>query len=197
MIKIYLLYNILFLNILLSNEPKPPAINSEWKIIKEGPILISWINNKSIDWCKAVASIPNNIEIVQQILEDKKNYPNVFERIEKTSISDSGNVHIVLDMPWPFAGRDYVVKYNQYNEGNDVVYQFFSVIDSSIPIQENYIRLVNATGEWRITSLDKTNTLVTYIWNGELLGDFPDFALTQAWIQQGEEVMTWLKNAVE
>jgi hypothetical protein len=35
------------------------------------------------------------------------------------------------------------------------------------------------------------------MWNGELLGDFPDWALTRAWIEQGNEVMTWIEEALE
>jgi hypothetical protein len=45
--------------------------------------------------------------------------------------------------------------------------------------------------------LDDKNTEVTYTWNGELLGDFPNWALTRAWETQGEEVLTWLKDALK
>ena len=40
-------------------------------------------------------------------------------------------------------------------------------------------------------------TEITYTWNGELLGDFPDWALTRAWEQQGSEVIAWLKEAID
>ena len=39
-------------------------------------------------------------------------------------------------------------------------------------------------------------TELIYTWNGELLGDFPNFALTRAWQEQGNEVMGWLKEAL-
>ena len=32
--------------------------------------------------------------------------------------------------------------------------------------------------------------------NGELLGNFPDFALHRAWITQGTEVLNWLDQAL-
>jgi hypothetical protein len=45
--------------------------------------------------------------------------------------------------------------------------------------------------------LNNKQTEVTYIWNGELLGDFPDWALKEAWTKQGNEVLTWLQESLE
>ncbi len=41
------------------------------------------------------------------------------------------------------------------------------------------------------------NTLVSYTWNGELLGDFPKFALERAWETQGNEIIHWIADALE
>jgi hypothetical protein len=43
-----------------------------------------------------------------------------------------------------------------------------------------------------LTALEPNKTKVIYAWNGELLGNFPDFALTRAWVTQGTEVLNWL-----
>ena len=40
--------------------------------------------------------------------------------------------------------------------------------------------------------LTNGNTLIEYIWIGEVLGDFPSWALKIAWKEQGYEVFTWL-----
>ena len=100
-------------------------------------------------------------------------------------------------MPFPFYGRDYIVRYTQLHEENDIVYRFTSVEDSEIPIHEDYVRLIHAAGEWRLHPLDQSSTEVTYTWNGELLGTFPNWGLTRAWETQGDEVLTWLKKAVK
>ena len=63
-------------------------------------------------------------------------------------------------------------------------------------MNKKYVRLVNSIGEWRITHLESNKTEITYTWNGELLGDFPDWALSRAWKQQGLEVITWIQEAV-
>ena len=98
---------------------------------------------------------------------------------------------------FPFSKRDYIVKYIQLQDNNDMIYRFAAVPDSGIPIQKDYVRLIHSAGERRLHSLNSKSTEVTYIWNGELLGDFPSWALTRAWQTQGQEVMTWLKDAVE
>ena len=41
------------------------------------------------------------------------------------------------------------------------------------------------------------NTEVTYIWNGELLGDYPNFYLQTAWKTGGIEIMQELRQAIE
>ena len=121
----------------------------------------------------------------------------MFKRIEKTTVLSDESVHIILDMPFPFYGRDYIVRYTQHQEENDIIYRFTSVEDIEIPVHKDYVRLIHAAGEWRLHSLDDKNTEVTYTWNGELLGDFPNWALPQAWETQGVEVLTWLKEAAQ
>ena len=40
--------------------------------------------------------------------------------------------------------------------------------------------------------MENGKTQIQYIWNGELLGDFPSWALKIAWKEQGVEVLAWL-----
>ena len=137
------------------------------------------------------------MKYISAIIEDKSNYPNIFKRVESANRITEDIVHIVLEMPFPYYGRDYIVSYIQFQDEDEKVYQFNSVENSGTPIYEDYVRLIHAGGEWRLHSLDDNNTEVTYIWNGELLGNFPDWALKQAWKIQGDEVLNWLKEAVE
>lgn len=175
----------------------PPNSFENWEILTEGKIWIVWQHAGEFDWCRAKSTLDAPIADVRKIIEDKKNYPNIFKRIESTHIITDEIVYIALDMPFPFSSRDYVVKYIQEEKEDDFIYRFHSVIHPEVPLNVKYVRLIHAAGEWRLSSLDSTKTEITYTWNGELLGDFPDWALTRAWKQQGLEVMTWLKEAVE
>ena len=195
--KLFFVYFLIIFNLLFSSNLIPPSSYSNWEKLQDYPIWIGWTDYGKFQWCRASSTIPASIEDVQKIIEDKENYPKVFKRIEKTTVLSDGSVHIILDMPFPFSGRDYIVSYTQLQEKNDVVYRFTSVEDSGIPVHKDYVRLIHAAGEWRLHSLDSISTEVTYIWNGELLGDFPNWALTRAWATQGQEVHKWLKDAVE
>ena len=184
-------------NFLFSSELIPPSNQSSWKELKKDEIWVGWTNYNDSQWCKSTSIIKAPLKTISTLIEDKVNYPNVFKRVESVTIITDEIVHIVLDMPFPFYGRDYIVSYTQYEENGDFIYRFQAVNNSGIPIHEDYVRLINAAGEWRLRSLDDNNTEVTYIWNGELLGDFPNWALPQAWETQGVEVLTWLKDAMK
>ncbi len=193
----FFIIHLIFINFIFSNDIIPPAHFSKWEILQPEPNYVAWTNYGKFQWCKAKSIIPAPIKKVQNIIENKKNYPNVFKRIEKIAINSNDEVHIILDMPFPFYGRDYIVKYSKIMEKNDVIYKFHAVKNTAIPKNDNYVRLVNAAGEWRLHSIDAQNTELIYIWNGELLGDFPEWALTQAWTTQGKEVMSWIKDAIK
>ena len=179
------------------SELLPSADHSNWNIIQNDEIWIGWTDYGDLQWCRAKSILNAPIGKISPIIEDKANYPAVFKRVESVTIIPDEIVHIVLDMPFPFYGRDYIVSYTQSQNKGDIIYRFHSVKNPGIPVHEDYVRLANAAGEWRLHSLDAENTEVTYTWNGELLGDFPDWALTRAWGTQGKEVLTWLKEAIK
>ena len=182
---------------LICSELLPPTAHAEWNIIQNDEIWIGCTDYGDLQWCRAKSTLNAPMEKISTIIEDKANYPAVFKRVESATIITDEIVHIVLDMPFPFYGRDYIVSYTQLEENGDSIYRFQAVKNSGIHIHENYVRLVHAAGEWRLHALGNDSTEVTYSWNGELLGDFPDWALTRAWETQGIEVLTWLKDAIK
>ena len=182
---------------LFSFEQIPLLSYSDWEILKNNHIWIGWTEYNESQWCRAKLTIQAPLEDICSIIEDRVNYPNVFKRVESAIIITDKIVHIVLDMPFPFFGRDYIVSYTQFQEEDDIVYRFNSLEDSGIPVHEDYVRLIHAAGEWRLHPLDGGSTEVTYTWNGELRGDFPNWALTRAWVTQGSEVLNWLQEAVQ
>ena len=191
------LYIIAFFSIFQAGVILPPDNLENWEIIQDGKIWIGWEHSGEFDWCRAKYTLDSPIAVIRRIIEDKKNYPNIFKRIETTKIITDEIVYIALDMPFPFAGRDYVVKYIQEQVNDEFIYRFHAVIHPDAPLHSKYVRLVHASGGWRLKSLDTAKTEIIYTWNGELLGDFPNWALKRAWKQQGFEVFTWLKEALE
>jgi len=179
----------------LSVEPLHNMKN--WNVLQDKKIWIGWAEEGDVPWCKAQTTFPFSMDKIAEILEDKANYPNVFKRIETTTMLEPEIVHIMLDMPFPIASRDYIVKYTTHLTGNDLLYQFRAVNHEKATLMKSYIRLVNAAGEWRLSPVNNNETKVIYTWNGELLGDFPDWALPRAWKTQGNEVLNWLLEATD
>ena len=175
----------------------PLNVDTNWEALETNTIVIQWQRYDGFPFCKATKIISSTMEELIQLLEDKENYYKIFERIEYSKLLTSEIVHIKLDMPFPFSGRDYIVKYTKNNIKNDFIYSFEATSEIAISIDDDYVRLVNASGGWILHPIDEHTTELTYMWNGELLGDFPDWALTRAWIEQGNEVMAWIEDALE
>lgn len=167
-----------------------------WKVLKEKPIKVEWREYKNFPISKAEITLTHTIEKIASIIQDVDNYPTIFERVTNTRHLDENVVQIILDMPFPFSGRDYIVEYFIENSQNHWVFSFTSVKHSKGIIEPDHVRLPNASGIWILKRLGPKRTKVIYGWNGELLGNFPEFGLEQAWITQGTEVLSWLEKTL-
>ena len=48
-----------------------------------------------------------------------------------------------------------------------------------------------------VSKIEDKKTLVIYNWNGDMRGDFPQWAYTKAWTKQGNEIILNLKEEVK
>ena len=180
-------------------EIKLDSIESvtDWNIIQKNEIEIRWTTYDGYPICQATSVLPFSIESISSIIEDVSNYPKVFKRIHKTNILEKDIIHIMLDMPFLLSDRDYVIKYKKYKTPDNWEFTFSPVKHINAPLNKKYVRLVNAAGKWKLISKGDNQTSVSYTWNGELLGDFPNFALERAWKTQGNEIIHWINDALE
>ena len=168
-----------------------------WDTIQDSEIWIGHHQDSDINWCRTKSTLPFDIQKISFIVEDLENYYNIFDRVKSSKLIDSSTVHIRIDMPFPISDRDYIVRYEENKIGSTYSYKFESVKDTSTPTDEGCVRLVNAAGEWYLKSLTDSSTEVSYTWNGELGGDFPEWALTRAWKKQGTEMIEWLSESLD
>jgi hypothetical protein len=136
------------------------------------------------------------IKAISNAIQDLDHYSDIFERVTETKRLEPDVVQIILDMPFPFNGRDYVVKYTIENQNNYWVFSFSAVNHPNGKLESQHVRLPNAAGIWILTKINESQTNIIYAWNGELLGNFPEFGLTRAWVTQGTEVLNWLDKAL-
>lgn len=173
----------------------PPDLG-DWQPLSDGHVEVSHTTARGLPWARAQADLPGSMARLVNLLKDFRGYPDFMERISETRVYEDDVVHLILDMPFPLAHRDYVVEYTKGQDGSAVIFDFVAVDHPSATAVEGSVRLPRAEGQWRLEPIDAQHTRVTYIWNGELLGDFPDWALTKAWATQGHEVLGWLEDAL-
>ena len=194
---IRLILFIFIYSFLFSVEIPSHGDKKKWVTISESDeIWVGTFNFKGIDWARSESLLPYPIEKVQTIIENTANYPNVFKRLTEVYNYGDDIVHIVLDMPFPISNRDYIVKYETQTIKDGIRFQFFANNYSEAKDIKGCIRLINAAGEWNLVAIDGS-TLLTYTWNGELRGDFPDFMLEKAWQKQGTEIIGWLLEKLD
>ena len=169
---------------------------NDWVILQEEPVKVDWLSFKGYPISRAEKLIEHNLNEIADIIKDIDQYPIVFKRVTETKRLDSNIVHVMLDMPFPFSGRDYVIKYSSERDENIWKFSFYAVDHPEGILKPGVVRLDNAAGIWILKGLPNNKTMVTYAWHGELSGSFPDFGLNKAWITQGTEVLTWLDKAL-
>ena len=163
-----------------------------WENLQSDAVSISWCTYDNFPISKAETVLNHSIDRISKAIQDLDHYPDIFDRVTKTNRLETDVVQIVLDMPFPFDGRDYIVKYKIENLDDRWGFVFTAVDHPKGILYPNHVRLPNAAGIWILTALEPNKTKVIYAWNGELLGNFPDFGLTRAWVTQGTEVLNWL-----
>ena len=175
-----------------------PDINSQkWIKIQKDFIDIDYIWKDGLPWCKSKINLNYSVEEILNVIKNVGAYHLIFDSVVKSKEYNNNIVHITLDLPGIFSDRDYVVKFSllEDKQNKTIIYEFKSISDF-IEINHNYVRLLNAGGQWRLKSLADNLTEVTYIWNGDMSGNFPSWGLKRAWIKQGNEVLSNLKAAV-
>ena len=153
------------------------------------------INNQP--YCKASKIFNFKSTQIKSILDDKKNYPKNFKRIMFCDSIYKDIVHIGVKLPFPFNPRDYVVEYKYFEKDGKEYYIYSSVQKSTFKNTSSFIRLPNASGIWLMEPINKYQTKLTYLWQGELLGNFPNWVLQKVWKEQGNELLSQLELALE
>ena len=169
-----------------------------WKLLQDNAVKIEWAAYKNYRISKAEMIFNHNINSISSKIENIEDYPNIFERVTATKRLDVDIIQVILSLPFPFSGRDYVIKYKkEILEGDDSwVFIFDSVTHPDARLKPGHVRLPDATGIWILKPISSNITKVIYAWNGELLGNFPEMGLQRAWMTQGTEVLIWLEKSL-
>ncbi len=176
----------------LAAAPVPEGLG-DWSILSDDEIWVGCTKVGGQDWCRATSELDVSIDQLSALLHDIPRYPQIFDRVSQAAELESGLVHVVLNMPFPLADRDYVARFTEHHSDGEKVFRWVAD-DAAAPPADKVVRLVNSAGQWRLVD-EGGATRVEYTWNGDLGGDVPSWALERAWRLQGTEVMEWLADA--
>ena len=90
--------------------PTSESIDS-WIVLQDDVTWIGWTDHSGFPVCQTRANFPYPMKSISNIIEDIENYPNVFKRITTAKILDDDIAYLMLDMPFPFSGRDYIIQF--------------------------------------------------------------------------------------
>ena len=186
-----LLINLIILSCLISQMPLKDF--EDWNILQDTDIQIGYVEKK-FPWCKASIDLPYTLNEILVVIENVNDYKKMLDSVIYSTKNDNDVAHIRINYPFPFTDREYIVKFVKILDGNDIVYAFETNEELNKSIDSDYIRLINAKGEWRLSPISDNLTKVSYTWNGELRGDFPSWSLTKAWTKHGNEVLGNLRD---
>ena len=167
-----------------------------WNILQEDEIWIGYVET-DFPWCKASIDLPFSIDEILVVIENVDDYHKILDSVIYSKKDENDIAHIRINYPFPFTDREYIVKFEIINDDNDIIYAFGTNESLNKDIDPNYIRLINAKGEWRLSPIHKNLTQVSYTWNGELRGGFPNWSLSKAWMRHGNEVVGNLRDKLK
>ena len=159
------------------------------------PVDCAW--SEGMPWCTATVTIDAPTAKVEGILSNFSGLPDIFPRIDSSSVLAENTIYVVLEMPFPLVPRDYIAKFTREEVGDEVRLHWVAVEHPDAPPPESRVRLLNTAGTWTLRAETESSTEVIYRWNAELGGDVPSWALPRAWQLQGDEVLGRLKSAAE
>ena len=189
-----LLINLVLYGYLFAEMPSKEF--DQWNLLQDDEIWIGYVQT-DFPWCKASISLPHTLDEILLIVEDVAGYKKILDSVVYSTKDENDVAHIRINYPFPFTDREYIVKFERIEDNNDIVYAFGTNESLNKNLDPNYIRLINAKGEWRLSPVNKNVTNVSYIWNGELRGDFPSWSLSKAWTKHGNEVLGNLRDKLK
>jgi len=189
-----LLINLVLYGYLFAEMPSKEF--DQWNLLQDDEIWIGYVET-NFPWCKASISLPYTLDEILLIVEDVAGYKKILDSVVYSTKDENDVAHIRINYPFPFTDREYIVKFERIEDNNDIVYAFGTNESLNKNLDPNYIRLINAKGEWRLSPINKNVTNVSYTWNGELRGDFPSWSLSKAWTKHGNEVLGNLKDKLK
>ena len=180
--------------LLITSALALPGPDATWEVLEDSTVRIECTEANGEPWCRSTALVSATQANVAEALENMGSQADIFEAVSSIRDLGSNTFHVTLDFPGMMSDRDYVVTFSKASQGDDLVYGWVPVKHAEAPPVDGVVRLSKMAGEWRLSPAG-ANTQVTYLWQAELMGSFPNWALSVARKKAGNEALKDLANS--
>ena len=102
----------LLISLPLGLDLRPIQSIRNWKTLQSSKINIEWTTYQGFPISKAETILHYPINEIAIFIKDIEHYPIIFKRVTATKQLEPNIIQIILEMPFPFDGRDYIIKYD-------------------------------------------------------------------------------------
>ena len=162
--------------ILLTNSSFT-ALNNSWEkaYTNKETVIYTRTTESGIKEFKAITTLDANMKTVLAVIADYKNHPNWMRSIKSSKMVKQVNtktryLYYVVDMPWPIWDRDLVSKSTFYTQTDGSVLMKIQAMPKAKATNEDYVRIMNSKGSWKVIPLEKNKTKVIYQYNADPVG---------------------------
>ncbi len=161
---------------------------SDWELVKKNDgiqVFKRDVIDSAIDEFKAVTFINTSVEIINEVLLDVSAQSEWMAFNKDVSLikrdEDGFIFYHALDMPWPVANRDVVIKTTMFSDLlNGVYLSYFSAVDDlSVPASSYNIRIKQMKGKWYFKRVSKNLTYFICQMHIEPGGRIPSFIINK------------------
>lgn len=135
-----------------------------------------------IDEFKAVAIVPQRIDVVGMVLRDISAYPQWMSGCKEARIIESFDennmiLYYAQKTPWPLQDRDVVLEAKTAIDWEQGVFDVTlrSIADARMAERRNHIRMREMLGSWRVEYLGQKQSRLTFILKLDPAGAIPAF----------------------
>ena len=103
----------LALNLLFSLDLHGIETMTGWENLQSGAVSISWCTYDDFPISRAETVLNHSIDKISKAIQDLDHYPDIFDRVTKINRLETDVIQIVLDMPFPNGGMNWISDYDE------------------------------------------------------------------------------------
>ena len=178
------------------------AAEEGWREIvrQDGVVVETRPGSDGMTVVRGTTLLDRRLETVRAVLLDLEGFPGWIPGLSVWTVLDRGAREAVVHgrhrLPWPFADRDYVVRYTLAVEDGRFSLEARSTTGAGPEPAPGVVRLVAVHSIWelRATGLDRCE--VSYTYNGDLGGGVPAFVKGAAWKREAPQLFDGLRREI-